>query len=62
MKKNKIKIVHNLNDSSIIDQLISKSSDRRSWMNKDILSIDSIKNGIKQKLVLVKPLFQSLPF
>jgi hypothetical protein len=45
MKINKLKIVHNLNDSNIIDQLISKSSNKRSWMNKDIMSIDSIKNG-----------------
>jgi hypothetical protein len=45
MKKDKLKIVHNLKDSSIIDQLIKKSSEKRSWMDDRIFSIDSIKNA-----------------
>lgn len=45
MKKDKLKIVHNLDDSSIIDQLIKKSSEKRSWMDNHVFSIDSIKKA-----------------
>jgi hypothetical protein len=45
MKKDKIKIIHNLEDSSIIDELIKKSSEKRSWMDNRVFSIDSIKKA-----------------